>query len=214
MRSYAAIHLEHDVRDAHARWWSALLDDDVAALDTLLADDLTFHGPSGGTATIAAYLDRLRSGRLAYDSITAAQPLVRVHGVTAILTGRADIMRVLDDIRARLCAAPGCSNPPTTPRPVVHPVRAGRACRGRGPSDHGWRERAKYERCFRPGAFLPRPEELNLRQKAFGEGIGVSSVLVSLWASGRRPVPQRRDREIADVLGLEDLAELLSSRKV
>ena len=77
-----------DVRDAHARWWNALLDEDVAVLDTLLADDLTFHGPSGGTTTKAAYLDRLRSGRLAYDSVAAAEPLVRVHGVTAIVTGR------------------------------------------------------------------------------------------------------------------------------
>jgi hypothetical protein len=81
-----------DVRDAHARWWSALLDEDVAVLDTLLADDLTFHGPSGGTTTKAAYLDRLRSGRLAYDSVAAPEPLVRVHGVTAIVTGRADIL--------------------------------------------------------------------------------------------------------------------------
>ena len=81
-----------DVRDAHARWWNALLDEDVAVLDTLLADDLTFHGPSGGTTTKAAYLDRLRSGRLAYDSVAAAEPLVRVHGVTAIVTGRADIL--------------------------------------------------------------------------------------------------------------------------
>jgi hypothetical protein len=80
------------VRDVHARWWKALLDEDVAVLDTLLADDLTFHGPSGGTTTKAAYLDRLRSGRLAYDAIAAAEPLVRVHGVTAIVTGRADIL--------------------------------------------------------------------------------------------------------------------------
>ena len=73
-----------DVRDAHARWWGALLDEDVAVLD------LTFHGPSGGTTTKAAYLDRLRTGRLAYDSIAAAEPLVRAHGVTAMVTGRPD----------------------------------------------------------------------------------------------------------------------------
>jgi ketosteroid isomerase-like protein len=81
-----------DVRDAHACWWNALRNEDVAVLDTLLADDLTFHGPSGGTTTKAGYLDRLRSGRLAYDSIAAAEPLVRAHGVTAIVTGRADII--------------------------------------------------------------------------------------------------------------------------
>jgi ketosteroid isomerase-like protein len=81
-----------EVRDAHTRWWNALLQADAVALDTLLSDDLTFHGPSGGTTTKAAYLDSLRSGRLAYDSIEATEPLVRVHGVTAIVTGRADIL--------------------------------------------------------------------------------------------------------------------------
>jgi hypothetical protein len=81
-----------DVRDAHTLWWSALVDEDVAVLDALLAHDLTFHGPTGGITTKAAYRDRLRSGRLAYDSIVAAEPLVRVHGVTAIVTGSADIL--------------------------------------------------------------------------------------------------------------------------
>ena len=78
-----------DVSVAHARW---CLHEDVAVLDALLVDDLTFHGPSGGVTTKAKYLDALRSGRLAYDSITAEEPLIRVHGATAIVTGRADIL--------------------------------------------------------------------------------------------------------------------------
>ena len=81
-----------DVSVAHARWWDALLHEDVAVLDALLVDDLTFHGPSGGVTTKAKYLDRLRSGRLAYDSIRAEEPLIRVHGAKAIVTGRADIL--------------------------------------------------------------------------------------------------------------------------
>ena len=81
-----------DVGVAHARWWDALLHQDVAVLDALLADDLTFHGPSGGVTTKAKYLESLRSGRLAYDSIIAEDPLIRMHGATAIVTGRADIL--------------------------------------------------------------------------------------------------------------------------
>jgi hypothetical protein len=81
-----------DVRDTHARWWNALLDADVAALDTLLADSLTFHGPSGAARTKAQYLENLRSGRTAYDSITDDEPLIRMHGADAIITGRADIL--------------------------------------------------------------------------------------------------------------------------
>jgi ketosteroid isomerase-like protein len=81
-----------DVREAHARWWNALLDEDVATLDALLADDLTFHGPGGSARTKAQYLENLRSGRLAYDSIAADEPLIRMHGAAAIVTGRADIL--------------------------------------------------------------------------------------------------------------------------
>ena len=81
-----------DVRDTPARWWNALLDEDVAALDTLLADDLTFHGPGGSARTKAEYLENLRSGRLAYVSIAADEPVIRMHGAAAIITGRADIL--------------------------------------------------------------------------------------------------------------------------
>ena len=68
-----------EVRAAHARWWNALLDEDVVVLDTLLADDLTFHGPSGGTMTKAAYLDRLRSGG---SRTTLSRPRSRWSGCT------------------------------------------------------------------------------------------------------------------------------------
>lgn len=80
-----------DVATAHSRWWDGLLDEDVLALDTLLADDLTFHSPGGRVMTKAHFLDGLRSGRLQYDSITAAEPVIRLHGDTAIVTGRVDI---------------------------------------------------------------------------------------------------------------------------
>ncbi len=80
-----------DVSAAHTRWWDALLAADTEALDTLLADDLTFHSPSGTTVTKAAYLGNLRSGRLKYDSIKDDEPLTRLHGQAGIVTGRADI---------------------------------------------------------------------------------------------------------------------------
>jgi hypothetical protein len=75
----------------HTRWWNALLAADVGTLDTLLADDLTFHSPYGTAETKAAFLANLRAGRLKYDSIADDAPLTRLHGQTAIMTGRADI---------------------------------------------------------------------------------------------------------------------------
>ena len=58
----------------------------MASLELLLADDLTFHSPGGRAGTKASYLEGLRSGRLAYDSITAPAPVIRVHGAAAIVT--------------------------------------------------------------------------------------------------------------------------------
>lgn len=81
----------NDVAVAHANWWDALLDENVVVLETLLADDLTFHSPYGTASTKAEFLENLRSGRLEYDSITAAEPLTRLHGESAIVTGQADI---------------------------------------------------------------------------------------------------------------------------
>jgi hypothetical protein len=60
-------------------------------LDTLLADDMTFHSPYGTAETKAGFLGNLRSGRLKYDSIKDKEPLTRMHGQTAIVTGRVDI---------------------------------------------------------------------------------------------------------------------------
>lgn len=68
-----------------------LLAGDAEALETLLADDLTFHSPYGTASTKAAFLGDLRSGRLKYDSINDEEPLTRMHDQTAIVTGRVDI---------------------------------------------------------------------------------------------------------------------------
>ena len=80
-----------DVRVTHARWWDALLHAEVATLNTLLADDLTFHSPIGTASTKAEFIERVRSGFLQYDSVTAEEPLIRLHGDAAIVTGRADL---------------------------------------------------------------------------------------------------------------------------
>ncbi len=80
-----------DVRGTHTHWWEALTAADVPVLDTVLADDLTFHSPYGTVSPKADILENLRVGRLKYDTITDMDPLIRVHGQTAIVTGRVDI---------------------------------------------------------------------------------------------------------------------------
>lgn len=80
-----------DVGAAHTRWWDALLAGDAVALETLLADDMTFHSPYGTASTKADFIGNLRSGRLSYATISDLDPVMRLHSQTGIVTGRADI---------------------------------------------------------------------------------------------------------------------------
>ncbi len=81
----------YDVAATHSRWWNALLAGDAEALDTLLADDMTLHTPFGTTQTKAGEVEAIRSGQVSYTSIKDEESVVRLHGQTGIVTGRADI---------------------------------------------------------------------------------------------------------------------------
>ncbi len=81
----------HEVAATHTRWWNALLAADAAAVDTLLTDDSILHTPFGTTQTKAGEVEAIRSGQVSYTSIKDEAPVIRVHGQTGIVTGRADI---------------------------------------------------------------------------------------------------------------------------
>ncbi len=95
MATEALAHMPEDAADharvAHASWWDALLAANVVALDSLLADDLTFHSPYGTAETKAAFVENLVSGRLSYDSVDGVTALARLYGQTVIVTGQVDI---------------------------------------------------------------------------------------------------------------------------
>ncbi len=80
-----------DAATAHTRWINALLAGDAEALDTLLADDMTLHTLFGTTQTKAEEVEAIRSGHVSYTSIKDEEPVIRLHGQTGIVTGRADV---------------------------------------------------------------------------------------------------------------------------
>ena len=80
-----------DVATAHTRWWDALLAGDAEAINTFLADDMTLHTPFGTTQTKAGEVEAIRSGQVSYTSIQDEEPVMRLHGQTGIVTGRADL---------------------------------------------------------------------------------------------------------------------------
>lgn len=60
---------------------------DVAALDEILSEDLTYTHTSGEVDSKEQFISTLRSGALRYESITPERPQVRVYGSAAIVTG-------------------------------------------------------------------------------------------------------------------------------
>jgi hypothetical protein len=74
----------------HART-AALVSGDLAALDGIVADDVTYTHASGKRDTKASYFEALRSGTLKYDSWQPVEMNARVLGDTAVLNGVYDI---------------------------------------------------------------------------------------------------------------------------
>ena len=90
------------VRAAEQGRFRAMVAVDVRALDTLLAEELTYTHTTGNVDTKASLIDALRTGRLVYDSISPAEVHVRVYDRTAVATGTARIQARADSAIRRL----------------------------------------------------------------------------------------------------------------
>jgi ketosteroid isomerase-like protein len=82
---------EQAVRQVEDRRIKAMIDDDFATLEAVLADDLTYGHSNGLVDTKASYLETLRSGKTKYLTMDRAPSVVRVYGDTAIITGTATL---------------------------------------------------------------------------------------------------------------------------
>jgi ketosteroid isomerase-like protein len=65
----------------------AVLKADLAALDPMLASDLTYCHASGVVDEKKQLLDKIKSGELKYEAFQHRDQAVRVYGNTAVLTG-------------------------------------------------------------------------------------------------------------------------------
>jgi ketosteroid isomerase-like protein len=93
------------VRKAETDRFAAMLKADVAALDKLLAEDLTYTHGDGRVIGKAAFLSDFRTGAFKYTTIEPTDVSVRVFGDVAVVTGGA-AMHVVNngapaDIRIR-----------------------------------------------------------------------------------------------------------------
>jgi ketosteroid isomerase-like protein len=83
----------HEVLSTDDRRFAAMQHGDTAALQVLLAPELTYTHTDGEQNTKEEFLRILSSGELRYDSIAPEDRQVRVMESTAIITGRS-AMRV------------------------------------------------------------------------------------------------------------------------
>ena len=90
--TWAADDTEQVVLTAHERRRAATLAGDVAALDSMMTDDLTFMHANAAVETKAEFLDALKTGRYKYQSLTDEEHRVRVHGDTGIVSGTCRIL--------------------------------------------------------------------------------------------------------------------------
>jgi ketosteroid isomerase-like protein len=82
------------VREVSTGWRKAVIQQDKAALNKLLADDLTYTHASGKTQDKADYVSSIVTGPGRYESFQESDTNIRVYGKAAVLTGYVDVKLV------------------------------------------------------------------------------------------------------------------------
>ncbi|HSF41946.1 MAG TPA: nuclear transport factor 2 family protein [Thermoanaerobaculia bacterium] len=83
-----AANAEAEVRAVNERRFAAMVKEDLAELDRILADDLTYIHSSGYIETKKQSLETIASKVLRYKTIESSDVQVRIYGDTAVMTGR------------------------------------------------------------------------------------------------------------------------------
>lgn len=92
-RAIARLTAESEVRLAERQRFEAMTKQDVAALDTLLDDELDYVHTSGDLQSRQQFIDMIKKQTVVYESIAPSGVRVRVYDGLALATGRSQ-MRV------------------------------------------------------------------------------------------------------------------------
>ncbi len=77
-----------------SRWRAAVIKQDKAALQRLLADDMLYSHSNGSTQTKAEYIEAVTKPPARYESFTDSETNIKVYGKTAVLAGFVDVKLV------------------------------------------------------------------------------------------------------------------------
>jgi Domain of unknown function (DUF4440) len=92
-RAIARMTAESEVRQAQRQRFDAMIRQDVAALDTLLDDELDYVHTGGDLQSRPEFIDMIKKQALVYESIAPSEVKVRVYDGLALAMGRSQ-MRV------------------------------------------------------------------------------------------------------------------------
>jgi ketosteroid isomerase-like protein len=84
--------LHRELENLESQWRTAVMQNDVATANRLLADDYLGINPNGTLETKADALAQRRSGTVKISSIDVDNIKVRVYGDTAVVTSRVDVL--------------------------------------------------------------------------------------------------------------------------
>ena len=82
---------EQQIRQREIRRFEAMVRGDVTALDDILSEDLTYTHATGVFETKAEFIAKLKSGQTKYESFAPEDVLVRLYGMTGVVTGVARV---------------------------------------------------------------------------------------------------------------------------
>ncbi len=79
---------KQEIENLEHEWAQALLDENVAKLETILSDDLQYTRSNGKVENKTSYLKSLRDGTTKYSLVKRDNSKIIVNGDTAIVTAR------------------------------------------------------------------------------------------------------------------------------
>ena len=82
---------EQEIRLRETRRFEAMVRADLATLDEILADDLTYTHASGAHESKAQFIANLKSGQVKYESLTPEDTHIRLYGSAGVVTGMARV---------------------------------------------------------------------------------------------------------------------------
>jgi ketosteroid isomerase-like protein len=83
--------IHREIEAMEEQWRQALLTNNIAVIDRLLADDYTAITSNGTIETKAETLSAHKEGRRQFLSLDISDRKIRVYGNTAVVTSRADV---------------------------------------------------------------------------------------------------------------------------